>query len=251
MKKNANKKCADYADLLSIRHAQLPKLLSEFDELCNKNHIKYSLGFGTLIGAIRHKGFIPWDDDIDIIMDRNNFNKLMKLIRKSSKYEISRGHWVRMFKRKSDKFSIDLFPFDNVPDNKIKAKIKLILLKVLQGMIDKKKDITRFPLVYRFAIRTTSFFGKLFSLNTKQHWYDRAMVIGNKKRTKKISAYGCSFNYLSVYQPCNLFKEYVKVDFEGEKYSAVKNYDLFLRSYYGDYMAPPDISQQIPSHIQL
>lgn len=231
-------------------HKKLFILLLEFDSFCKKNEINYSLAFGTLIGAIRHKGFIPWDDDLDVAMDRPNYNKFLKCISQSTKYEVRRKQWVRAFKRKNDRWSIDVFPYDNVPDSKIIAKIKLLLLKVLQGMIDDKKDISKFGFAFRAAIRITSVIGKLFSIKTKQRWYDKAMVIGNKNKTKFISGYGCSFASLSVYQPRNLFSSYVNVVFEGEDFSAVKQYDLYLRNYFGDYMIPPAACDRVPPHVK-
>lgn len=66
---------------LTLREIQLEelKLLSYFDEFCNINRLKYSLVYGTLIGAARHKGFIPWDDDIDVAMPRPDYEKLLSL----------------------------------------------------------------------------------------------------------------------------------------------------------------------------
>lgn len=84
-------------DELSLREYQLKllDLLTEFDQFCKENFIQYSLLGGTAIGAVRHQGFIPWDDDLDVGMDRENFEKIIALLKKSyEKYELIHIHWV-------------------------------------------------------------------------------------------------------------------------------------------------------------
>ena len=132
---------------LTLREIQLEelKLLSYFDEFCNINRLKYSLVYGTLIGAARHKGFIPWDDDLDIRMTRKNYDKFLEVwgklqpegyllqnkensprfpssfskIRKSHttflQFESERGaHHTGIF--------VDIFPLDRIPRNRIKKR---------------------------------------------------------------------------------------------------------------------------------
>ena len=65
-------------DLKELQNILLD-ILIEFNRICKKYNIKYSLAFGTLLGAVRHKGFIPWDDDVDVMMDRKNFDRFCKI----------------------------------------------------------------------------------------------------------------------------------------------------------------------------
>ena len=67
-------------------------ILCEFDEFCQKHGLKYSLAFGSLIGAARHKGFIPWDDDIDVYMMREEYEKFVELIEKGEKFTPRSSH---------------------------------------------------------------------------------------------------------------------------------------------------------------
>ncbi|MCR5479466.1 MAG: LicD family protein [Ruminococcus sp.] len=236
------------SDELKEIHKNLLSLLTEFDELCENNNIKYSLTFGTLIGAIRHKGFIPWDDDVDIAIDRKNYNKLISAVNNSSVYEFRRRHWVRTFKRRNDPLSIDIFPYDNVPDNAFAVKLKVLTIKALQGMIDKKKDLSKYSSVYKIAVKMTSVLGKPFKLSTKQKWYDKVSVLGNKKKTKMICCYSSAFRSLDKHFKSDIFKSLKKVEFENKMYNSVKDHDTFLRGYYGDYMTPPPKCDCKPSH---
>ena len=80
------------------------EILSEFDRLCKKHNIKYTLAGGTMLGAIRHKGFIPWDDDIDVYVLRNDFLKIRKIFPK----ELSSNFFYQCQKTDSDYY----YPFD-------------------------------------------------------------------------------------------------------------------------------------------
>ena len=129
---------------LSAHQALLLEMLKDFDAACRKHAIRYQLFAGTALGAVRHKGFIPWDDDMDIVMSRENYEKFRAAFPKFEGYRIEREIWVPRIRRGDGRFSIDVFLFDNVPKNSFKRKYKVFRLKLLQGMMKKKPDLKKY-----------------------------------------------------------------------------------------------------------
>ena len=93
---------------------KLMSLMKVFHKFCVENDIKYSLDWGTLLGAIRHKGFIPWDDDLDVMMDRNNYNKLLRLIKTEEKLVFDNKniltYWIGRVRLANDNGE-DIYPY--------------------------------------------------------------------------------------------------------------------------------------------
>ena len=186
---------------LEMQQYLLP-ILVDFDKFCRENDIKYSLSDGTLIGAVRHKGFIPWDDDIDVTLDRENFNKFIAASKKTlpDQYEIIHDIWIRRFSRKDnpkkDAFPpegcIDLFVFDYVPENSKIEKRQVLPLRLLQGMIKKKVIYEGFSLLKKMMLFGSHVLGKFFSCKTKQKWYDAVSQWGNHENASRIARYNGS-----------------------------------------------------------
>lgn len=227
-------------------------ILDDIDRLCKKNGIQYSLSDGTLIGAIRHKGFIPWDDDIDLSFNRENYNKFLRILETQlpDEYEVFYDMWIRRIGRKDNpERCVDLFVFDNVPDGKIANTIKNLLLKTLQGMLKREVIYEGFSNGYKSMLFITHWIGKLFSRKIKQKWYQNLSQWGNKSKTKFQARYCCSFRYISgVRYKQGLTDEYTEVEFEGGKYMSVKEYDQFLKTDFGDYMQLPPEEKRVPKH---
>ena len=122
----------------ALRNLQLGllEILVAFDKFAREHHIEYSISYGTLIGAVRHKGFIPWDDDADIMMTREEWTKLKSLIEPNGHLtdEIFIKGVVRPEIHMVNKGIVDIFIYDYVPDNKLKDWLKTgtcMLLSIL------------------------------------------------------------------------------------------------------------------------
>ena len=138
---------------LDSLHAVLHEILDDFDSFCRSNDIQYSLAYGTVLGAVRHKGFIPWDDDLDVMMTRENYNKFLTLFKNNEKYTLQKEQidyplyfsklrkngttfienikYRKKWKNIHQGIYIDIFPLDKVSSNKIEAKMQTVFSNIL------------------------------------------------------------------------------------------------------------------------
>ncbi|MCO8194451.1 LicD family protein [Anaerofustis sp. NSJ-163] len=240
-----------------IRKIQLEGL-AEIDRICRKHNINYSLGGGTCLGAIRHKGYIPWDDDIDIDMDRVEFEKFLEV----SKYELDENIFHlecnennpnfysytprlminnTILNNKSMELSgnnhcifIDIFIHDYLPNNKIKRAYyakKIYWIKVLTYY--KWYGITNqvpqsFKTIARIYVKLRSYkhFLKKFDKYAK-HYHKKGEKTNYVIDTSIINGNFGGF-------PSSIKKEYIDVPFENLTVKCLKEYDTFLKILYGD-----------------
>ena len=262
---------------LTNRELQLFSLeiLKDIHSFCAKKNITYSLAYGTLIGAVRHHGFIPWDNDIDIIMPRPEYEKFIHSYT-SDKFELAffgdKKHdclmtYARVFDKKrtiaknynwiNEKIGvwIDIFPLDGVPDNKLDfVEMYNSYQKIWGHLITKKIQFNRFCELKNFFEKIKLLFRKIRHLNG----------LGGHKRYKQYNeliqkiAYGKT-NYCSQltvmdngpveHIPISFFSELTTLRFEDAAFSAIKKYDVVLKSLYGDYMQLPIETQRIPHQV--
>ena len=235
-------------------------MLKEIDEFCRNNGIRYSLAFGTLIGAIRHKGFIPWDDDVDIMMPISDMMKFKKMfVSKTMKYAdietykhfqycFSRLHDTRTFSKlgrfnKDMGVNIDLYVMVDLPKDK-KSEDKFF------------EEARKYEKICDFFMKWNSRFIRRFPL--KSIPFTDYYIRKERECLIKSLNYGDTGNFYCISGPLSgrykesynrdLFKEMIDVDFEGLKLMSVKDYDYFLRQEYGDYMQLPPEDQRVPYH---
>ena len=247
----------------------LVKTLESIDKCCRENNIKYSLCWGTMIGAIRHHGFIPWDDDIDIMMPRDDYNRFLEVYSDSEygvytpKVNKNCIHIItKIFKRNTSVYYnkipnslfgvwVSIFPYDNAPDKNLKLWEKkrnfwMNVYHIKTSMYSTKSGLSK------FLIRKAKQVLKTLLLPFSSFWIynhiETCLTAFNHQRTQRVCIwYGGTYTWFR-YFPTELFDEYIDVDFEDIKTKIIKGYDNYLRLTYGDYMQLPPESERVPKH---
>ena len=235
---------------------ELLHLLNLFDIFCSQKGISYSLSGGTLLGAIRENGFIPWDDDLDVMLDRKNYQHLVTELNNCEDLYISYSYWIYRItlRDKEGEFSymptLDVFVIDNVPDFFLLKKSKLFLIKILQGMMKTTPDYKKYGFGGKIMSFITHCMGYFFSENRKRDLYNRISMVGDGHKSKCVTCYNTLYKYLHLEYNADLMDKIVKHRFENINVSIISEYDHYLSTQYGDYMNPPIKAERVPQHMK-
>ena len=248
-------------------HEQLLIIIDDIDRVCRKHGIEYTISDGSLLGAIRHKGFIPWDDDMDVRMVRKEFDRFVKVYESEMKEGFVIGHPCNLAtysvintkyvipnaEQKAGTIAnpwVSIFPMDNIPQNETASWIKGNRMRLLSGMLGKPPQYPFFSKKSRRMWDITSFLGGLVGRKKVDRWYRRACVSVSDDKTDFCSSYAFNSKGACKRYPKYLFESYMDVPFEDRTYRAITHYDEYLRIAYGDYMTPPPPEKRIPQHIE-
>jgi lipopolysaccharide cholinephosphotransferase len=248
---------------------KLLEILNDVVELIEKNGLKYSLKAGTALGAIRHRGFIPWDDDVDIVLPREDYDKLIKILLKQpfAKYIFQNVRTNKNFNQCFSKIIdpnttyisedninqnvamgifIDIFPLDYLTKSKFN---NFIILKAseLNILISRRKiykEGTKIVKIISFLLLLipkfiTKYIRIMLENVIVQFGKNNRVYTAELTSTKKI---------LNYRYPKDLFSNLIKVAFANQEFYIFKKYDDYLKEKYGNYMELPPKEQRLLKH---
>lgn len=253
-----------------LKQIQL-EILDNVDLFCREHNIRYSMSCGTMLGAVRHGGYIPWDDDIDIYMLREDYNRFEAIFpkiykdrfaifslkrRKDSTYAFTKVYDIRTICHEkyldsvNPGVNIDVFPVDDVPDDEVEWKHYNSRRRKL--LLDLRHSGLRFSRINSF----------IKNCGVIVYWF-KYFFTDRRKLVEQIDIFAQTHNGkgyergfecvmgMNVKQPFrkSLFEDLIDYRFEGHVFKGFKDYDEFLTCAFGnDYMTPPPLEKRISYH---
>lgn len=248
-------------------HAVLMIIAKEIKRVCEKNNIHYFMLAGTQLGAVRHKGFIPWDDDMDLGMLRDDYERFLEVC----KTDLDQEHFYvqnmdsekgfgKFYTRiilkdtyltynyiknvdSTKGFFVDLFPYDNAPKSKILQKKQCMIMSFALRLIKKK-------LGYGYKLRTLGgkiqvLFEKFFTLEYLKELYTKEMKKYNNTTTELINCANGGAGYFNELLQKKWVLDVEQMQFEDITLPGIKDYDEYLTYFYGDYMKIPPLEDRV------
>lgn len=254
--------------LTAVQHTLLG-FLKEVDRICRKHHIKYFLGGGTLLGAVRHKGFIPWDDDADVMMLREDYEhfltvlpyELPNYITDQNTEEANHFAFTKLrlnetilstefsarFKNLHNGVFLDVLAQDKTSNKRFSQKLHMKMTAQLRWLVLNKWRGTPMNANNKFVSFIGDVIKAIFPLKALEKMQNRMMTRYNKKDTGVLYD-SMGRNVERGAYPEEWLKEAVYVDFEDAKLPIPKEWDKYLSYLYGDYMEMIPVSERHVSH---
>lgn len=266
-------------DLKAVHQANL-RILKEIDRICRSHGIRYFADSGTLLGAVRHKGFIPWDDDADVAFTRENYEAFARVVRdelpegmeflepsqigdgkaffdftprilylNSRTHEDSRE--MAFYGGKLNHLYVDIFIQDELPEGKLQAAWTRLKNTMIYGLAMGHRfrlDFSKYSPLQKCVVAVLSAAGRLLPMPVICRMERRAALRHNtgKSRLRYYSNYQPDYLYVTLKKEWN--EETVDLDFEDMKLMAPKNWHQVLTCIYGDYRKLPPPEKRVPTH---
>lgn len=245
-------------------------MMQEIDVVCRNNGINYYIVGGTLLGAVRHQGFIPWDDDIDIAMPRKDFNRFCAAMQeKKTNYEVQFynnvddygyaspkivdkrtiliDYKLGMGKEESSVF-VDIFLYDGMGKNMKEAYVRYFFLKIFKKMVFLSKRNFKMENI----IKTVLFFFpcvlcKKIGVKRLNTFYNKLCAKHNFYNSKYVACVAGRYGKQEVFER-KVFEKTLPMKFENLILQAPQGYKIYLSSIYGEYMKLPPKEKQVSNH---
>lgn len=243
-------------------------LMDEIDSFCRRNHIRYFLVGGSLLGAVRHQGFIPWDDDMDIGMPRADYERFLRsFVSQSDHVRVicheNTDHYIWPSAKAIDDRTV-LLEQDN-PRHAIGVFIDIFPFDYIEGTYEdavkcvKSNEAFQLALTLKYLkVRRERPFAKNVCILLSKIFY----LVPNQVLIRRINSNGTASPSVACRYVCNFcgawgvreiseaenFEDTTELPFEGRRYLAPIGYDRYLTTVYGDYMTPPPKEKQTTHH---
>ena len=255
-------------------------ILCNIDTICRKHSIRYTLSGGTLLGAIRHKGFIPWDDDVDICVIREDWLLLREVLKKELPSHLKliepidlapnfydfvprvvdmRYQWHEeteediFYDNKQNHVAVDFFLIDNGADTVKGVRRLAFKQKVLYGLAMGHRYVLKnekYSFVQKVQTKVLSTIGKRIHIEKIIQWQNDLSIKMNKKSVKYCMITNDQPRYLDLAYEVAWFEENVYVPFRDKELPVPKGYHQKLTLVYGDYMRPPKNRDEYIQHFE-
>ena len=251
------------------------RVLIAFRDFCDEHHLKYALAFGTMLGAVRHNGFIPWDNDIDVMMLREDYEKLTEIYEDgfrdtrllsykkdpgyiypftkivSARTYVKEDNTQEKLRSKDMGVWIDVFPVDDLGDHPTKEIwkksrfLQRCMICKMKGLKKFTNNWVHFDRIFKYGIYCSR-----HSLAEVRNALDNRLSENFGKKTKFVGP--VVWTTVKCPVPREAWDHLTLHDFEGEKFTIydIETTDSFLKQLYGDYMTPPPLRKRNPHDIE-
>ena len=255
-------------------------LLKEVDRICSKNNLDYFLESGTLLGAVRHHGFIPWDDDIDILIKREQLQSFLDACKRDldEKYELImpndfNHHFFDFVPRiivkdsqlrnttpedlfygnMQNKIALDIFILDSASSNKLLQKTHVLKHKIIYGLAmghRYKMDYSKYSFCNKIFSGTLAAVGKYIALDKILKWQENTAIKYNNKNSNCCMVSNYILKEIGYVFEKKWYQNTEKLQFEDCKLNCPTGWDFILTVLYGNYMTPPKETERIYTHMK-